>query len=398
MKKVLLLIAFLSFQFLGKTQGLQQLTFGTPNSLEVLTWNLEHFAKSGQTTIDSTALVIKSLNADIIAFQEIDTDADFSTLINSLSGWDGFYDGRASLALAYIYNADVIDFKSSYQIYASSSYSRPFPRRPFVMEFKFMNEEYILINNHFKCCGDGSIDLNDDYDEETRRLEATDLLKLYIDNNLSNKKVIVVGDLNDVLTDSPSDNVFQNIIEDTIQYVFADMQVAQAGNAGWSYPNWPSHIDHIFITNELFADFKKDSSECKTIKVDKAMNGGFSAYDSKISDHLPVGLKLHVKVPDTTNNDTTTIDTTLSINQIIKPQLKVYPNPSAKTINVYVGDMHLSGVLNLYSIKCQLVLSEIIEQAANYYRFDVSRLNKGIYELKLQSESKTTISKKIVIQ
>ena len=128
------------------------------------------------------------------------------------------------------------------------------------------------------------------------------------------------------------------------------------------------------------------------------MNGGFSAYDSKISDHLPVGLKLHVKVPDTTNNDTTTIDTTLSINQIIKPQLKVYPNPSAKTINVYVGDMHLSGVLNLYSIKGQLVLSEIIEQAANYYRFDVSRLNKGIYELKLQSESKTTISKKIVIQ
>ncbi len=398
MKKVLLLIAFLSLQFFGTTQGLQQLTFGTPNSLEVLTWNLEHFAKSGQTTIDSTALAIKSLNADIIAFQEIDTDADFSTLINSLSGWDGFYDGRGSLALAYIYNADVIDFKSSYQIYASSSYSRPFPRRPFVMEFKFMNEEYILINNHFKCCGDGSIDLNDDYDEETRRLEATNLLKLYIDNNLSNKKVIVVGDLNDVLTDSPSNNVFQNIIEDTIQYVFADMQVAQAGNAGWSYPNWPSHIDHIFITNELFADFEKDSSECKTIKVDKAMNGGFSAYDSKISDHLPVGLRLHVKVPDTTNNDTTTIDTTLSINQIIKPQLKVYPNPSAKTINVYVGDMPLSGVLNLYSIKGQLVLSEIIEQAANYYRFDVSRLNKGIYELKLQSESKTPISKKIVIQ
>ena len=54
-----------------------------------------------------------------------------------------------------------------------------------------MNEEYILINNHFKCCGDGSIDLNDDYDEETRRLEATDLLKLYIDNNLSNKTLVV---------------------------------------------------------------------------------------------------------------------------------------------------------------------------------------------------------------
>ena len=44
------------------------------------------------------------------------------------------------------------------------------------------------------------MDLNNPSDEETRRYNAMNLLKQYIDQNHINSNVILVGDLNDVLT------------------------------------------------------------------------------------------------------------------------------------------------------------------------------------------------------
>jgi len=151
-----------------------------------------------------------------------------------------------------------------------------------------MGENYIIINNHFKCCGDNYLNDNDDGDEETRRYIASTLLKEYIDNNFSTKNVIVLGDLNDILTDNVTNNVFQMIIEDSENYLFADMAIAEGSSAEWSYPSWPSHLDHILITNELF----DNNSYVEVIRIDDFMDGGFSQFDQNISDHRPVGIKL----------------------------------------------------------------------------------------------------------
>jgi hypothetical protein len=105
--------------------------------------------------------------------------------------------------------------------------------------------------------------------------------------------VIVVGDLNDILTDSSDDNVFQIIIDDTVNYKFTDMQIALGNPTDFSYPSWPSHLDHILITNELFADFSKPNSIVSCIRIDDYMSS-WNAYDNNISDHRPVGLKLEV--------------------------------------------------------------------------------------------------------
>jgi hypothetical protein len=154
-----------------------------------------------------------------------------------------------------------------------------------------MGEDYVIINNHFKCCGDGTLDTNNASDEENRRLTATTFLKQYIDSLFINERVIVVGDLNDVLTDSPNNNVFQSIIDDTVNYMFADFPIALGNPTDFSYPSWPSHLDHILITNELFADFSKPNSIVSCIRIDDYMSS-WNAYDNNISDHRPVGLKL----------------------------------------------------------------------------------------------------------
>jgi hypothetical protein len=70
------------------------------------------------------------------------------------------------------------------------------------------------------------------------------------------------------------------------------MEIADGSSADWSYPWWPSHIDHILITNELFDELDNSSSVIQTIKIDEFMDGGFDDYYDNISDHRPVALKL----------------------------------------------------------------------------------------------------------
>ena len=41
------------------SQGLGDLSFGTDESFEVMTWNIEWFPKNGQTTIDSVSTIIQ---------------------------------------------------------------------------------------------------------------------------------------------------------------------------------------------------------------------------------------------------------------------------------------------------------------------------------------------------
>jgi len=126
-----------------------------------------------------------------------------------------------------------------------------------------------------------------------RRLTAVTLLKQYIDSVFTNERVIVVGDLNDILTDSPTNNVFQSILDDTVNYMFTDLPIALGNQIDFSYPSWPSHLDHILITNELFSDFSNPNSEIRCIRIDDYMNN-WNEYDNNISDHRPVGIKLKV--------------------------------------------------------------------------------------------------------
>ena len=160
-----------------------------------------------------------------------------------------------------------------------------------VMDLNFAGENYFIINNHFKCCGDGILNLYDEFDEENRRYTAMNLLKAYIDENLTNEKVIVLGDLNDDISEPYLNNVFQDVLNDSDSYQFADLFIAQGNSLDWSFPNWPSHLDHILITNELFDEV--GSIEVNTIKIDDYINGGWAEYDQNISDHRPVAMKIH---------------------------------------------------------------------------------------------------------
>ena len=197
----------------------------------------------------------------------------FDQMLNLLPEYTGYYESSWFAGLAFIYKTDEIEINDIYEIYTTSPYWSAFPRSPMIMDINFMGENYFIINNHFKCCGNGIIDFNNSSDEEYRRYIAINLIKQYIDNNLDNDKVIVVGDLNDNIAEPMENNVFQEILNDSLNYLFADLEIAQSNSSNWSYPSWPSHLDHILVTDELFQYVH--NSQIQTIKVDEYLSGGW---------------------------------------------------------------------------------------------------------------------------
>jgi len=356
-------------------QSLKDLTFGADNTFDVVTWNIERFAKDGQTTADSVEKIIQALDAEIIALQEISDTFLFNKMIKNLADYDWFYDPGWYGGLAYVYKSTVIEVLDLYEIYTDETYWHPLPRAPLILEVKFRGTKYVIINNHFKCCGDGFLDTDDNGDEEKRRLDASVLIKYHIDNYLSGENVILIGDLNDLINDLPEHNVFQSFINDPENYLMADMAIAEGSESGWSYPNWPSHIDHIIITNELFESFGKDSSEVRTIEIDDYFAGGFWEYDETISDHRPVAMKLQPSFSEVSGKK----------DLILLDILNIYPNPSRNNIRIAFHLLPQVGVIEINNPSGQVVDRLQVRSGQTTISHSTDQLSPGIYFVKLIS-------------
>ncbi len=94
------------------------------------------------------------------------------------------------------------------------------------------------------------------------------------------------------------------------------MHIAEGNFADWSFPNWPSHLDHILITNELIDN--QNINSVYTFKIDDYMNG-WNEYDNYISDHRPVVINLNFPLLGDINSDgvINVLDITLIINSIL---------------------------------------------------------------------------------
>ncbi len=369
MKKslILILVFISSFRLLAQ---FEDLTFGTDSTLEVITWNIEHFPKEGQVTVDYVRQIIEALDVDIVAIQELEGYDYFNQLVDSLEGWEGYYGYNQYISLAYIYKADLFEDLEIFEIYENDS--REFPRTPLVMEMDYNGEHFVIINNHLKCCGNQILELDDEWDEETRRYDACNLLDQYIVDFHPNDKVIVLGDLNDILTDSPENNVFQVFTENPNSYLIADMDIAEGGSTNWSYPTWPSHIDHIFISNEIVNDYLNYGSDIRTIKLDEYFDGGWSDYDEYISDHRPVGLKIK------TENNLGTNEFDLQ-----KNSLSNYPNPFVNTTTISFKTITTNSVIEIFSVKGKLVQQFNLLHNQSSVVWNASALPAGIYYAKL---------------
>jgi hypothetical protein len=73
----------------GNTNPFAGARVGTDSTLEIVSWNIEHFAKKGDLTVDAVIQAIEAMDADIIALQEIENFTQFRTMRERLKSWDG---------------------------------------------------------------------------------------------------------------------------------------------------------------------------------------------------------------------------------------------------------------------------------------------------------------------
>ncbi len=274
-------------------------SFGSDTTFDVATWNIEWFPKNGQQTVNYVTDIIESLDFDIIAVQEVDEKETFNNMIDAIPNYSSLTENSMwnnSHGLAYVYRNDRVTINDAYDIYYEDIYHQIFLRSPMVLDVYFENKNYILINNHLKCCGDGILDMSNENDYEYLRWMAMNYLKDYVDSYFPESRVVILGDFNDDITEPSLNNVFNTILNDNDNYLFADMEISLGDPNNWSFPAphpivpWPSQLDHLLLTNELFEDFT--FSNAQTIIVDDYLENGWSEYDQNVSDHRPVAMRL----------------------------------------------------------------------------------------------------------
>ncbi len=242
--------------------------------LQVATMNLQEFPKNGKTTMRMVGALIQQMDVDVIALQEISNKNSIDELVKELKGWSGLFTPAASgsMSLAYLYkNSEVELVANSAEALFTADYD--FPRSPFKIKIRHKptGEEVYLINLHLKAMSDS--------ESVNRRKESARKLKQYMDENMSNDKVLVLGDYNDRISASGS-QTFYTFVGDAANYRFADMHIATGSTTWYSYPSWPSHLDHILVTDELFSAIDTVMVYRPEICVPE--------YRSVVSDHRPV--------------------------------------------------------------------------------------------------------------
>ena len=272
---------------------------GTDSTLEVVTWNLETFPTTWDpddprplAELETLPLVIQAiaaLDADVVAVQEIfqgygaPGPAAFDAVAAALPGWAGYRstdDGWMDLGFFYRVEGDLGD-PAFTDLFQDEDYI--FPRAPLEMQVTWKGQPLVIINNHLKALGGDA--------NENRRRQACLLLEQYAETTWPDTPVIILGDLNDELDDPRADNVFVNFLDDTLNWRFADLPIAQDPAGLVSYPNYRSHIDHILISDELFAAADKAEALVAVVPLDVYLRS-WSVYENLLSDHRPVALRL----------------------------------------------------------------------------------------------------------
>ncbi|RDK86885.1 putative secreted protein (Por secretion system target) [Marinirhabdus gelatinilytica] len=384
MKKLVLCLLLPGFLY---SQSLEDLDFGTPETLDIVTWNIEFFPKNNQATIQYVVAIVEAMEADIVAIQEVDDYFAFNELVSYLDDYGAYRISTNNRGLAYLYRKDVVQINDGYELFTQLPEADNFPRFPMVLDIFYGGERVVLINNHFKCCGDGEIDPNDMWDEETRRFNASTLLKAYIDQNLDDVPVVLLGDLNDILTDPMQHNVFSAFLNDPDDFFFTDIDIAQGTEANWSYPSWPSHLDHILITDELFDLFNSTEGNVETLKIEDYLTGGWQEYDQNVSDHRPVALQLPIE------------EIVLQTDEFaIANSVFVYPNPFSERTIFKLPESFLETNIAIYNAQGQLVHATSVDAGAREYVWESSRHASGFYFAKVYAGTNEIATLKLVIQ
>jgi len=305
----------------NKSVSLAGNTFDIANTLEVVNWNIEWFGSPAQDPSNdvlqasNVKTVVNNINADIYGFAEVvDTTlfrntvlpAGYNVIFSEFGSYaDNKQDADYPLAqkLAFMYRTDIVKPLRTYGVLqdtynpavASTSVDgTPYKnwssgRFPFAMEAEITinskKETVTFIEIHAKANTGTTADQIDSYN---RRKGGNLQLKTWIDANLANKKVIILGDFNDVLdadkTIAPMPGTgtsYSDFTNDAANYFPITLPLSLAGKQ--STAGYNTVIDNVIINKGLNINYVPGTAE-----VLDGVRNLVTNYSSTTTDHYPI--------------------------------------------------------------------------------------------------------------
>lgn len=269
---------------------------GAADTLDIASWNIEWFGDAGNgpgnepLQLQNARDVISGTDMDIWGVAEVVGTSQFNSLKSQLAGYAGFLandptvvNGSAYYAgteqkVGILYKSSVASVRDARVILTGSD--NDFAGRPPLqvtlrVTLNGRTEDIVVIVMHAKCCADSA--------SWTRRANAANALKTYLDANFPSQKVWVIGDFNDDLDASitvGSPTPYANILSDTARYRFPTKALSDAHIA--STVDFPDTIDHHLASDEAHAQLLAGSVQVH--RVDQFI----ANYGNSTSDHYPV--------------------------------------------------------------------------------------------------------------
>ncbi len=349
-------------------------------TFEAVTWNIEWFGSAGNGPTDvelqltNVIRVMRTIDADLYALQEISNEAQFRRLVDSLDGYRGFIAPYSqSQKTAFVYKTETVD--SLLAGFATQDGSWGGGRWPYYFLFNAHVDGVVqrirAVTIHAKAFATQA-----DYNE---RLADSEVLKSYMDL-LGTQNVLLLGDFNDDVTTSTFNNLtspYQNFVQDQ-NYKMITKSLSERGQT--SYSSF-SNIDHI-VANVRMKTLHMEGTE----RIENPSYVG--SYLSTTSDHFPVWTRFAftdvVSVEDKWDGDVNPASFRLEAN---------YPNPfnPSTVIGYSVRTQNLASVrvkLSVYDVlgrEVAVLVNGV--QAAGFHevRFDASNLSSGMYIYRLET-------------
>ena len=288
-------MAPISVLFIGLKLSAQIPKLGSPNRLDVATWNIEWFgsASNGPSNDDLqlqyVSDMINTLDLDLIAVQEISNVTYWNRLLSNCSNYSGVLSTWSQTQkTGLLFNKNQFEFLYQKHILANYEYDFGGGRLPLEVGLIPQYPEWPKGDTlriwvlHMKANTGSSSSKVQAYN---RRYNAGVALKMYIDKLGNANKGLIMGDWNDDFDQSILSGYatpYQNYIKDT-NYIVNSFSLSAARER--STVSYNDMIDHIVCTPGLKGQWIKDSS--RVLYADKWI----SNYGNIVSDHYPVFTK-----------------------------------------------------------------------------------------------------------
>lgn len=246
--------------------------------------------------INNIVTVIKTMNSDFVALQEVGTSNTYTTIDTLVRRLGNEWAGKIvpSTIDNCSQNQGIIYKKAKVQLLnaslitnGGSSYDWSSGRFPVLYDVNLLVGSNVVpisfINIHAKAMNDA--------ESYTRRKNASQGLKALLDGSTFNtKRVVLLGDFNDYLsgtqcsTCAPGESPYKNFVDDTENYKCLTTDLY---DPVYSSPV----IDNIIISNELFNNYNLNSTTREVLATQ-----GISNYLNTTSDHTPVSATFSITI------------------------------------------------------------------------------------------------------